>query len=169
MLRRDRVAGAGLPCELFSGEAIGRQRRAPAAPWRCAWACAVLGRIGLRRLGSARTAHAHPGRRAAALSYRSSRTRTCHVPQRPIGGSCHQAKLSPHYPWYPTILALHAVMASRPAALWLMLSASALYLDPDHDNVTWPTLLFLPFLELHGLALMRTLRLPSSQAAERGL
>jgi len=84
-------------------------------------------------------------------------------------GTATMAALSPHYPWYLTALALPAMLAPRPGALWLMLSAPVLYLDPDHDNVVWPSLVFLPFLGLLGLDLMRTLRLPPPHAAERGL
>ena len=72
------------------------------------------------------------------------------------------AVLSPHYPWYLTALALPAVLAPRPAALWLMLSAPVLYLDPDHDRVLWPSLVFLPFVMLLALGLTRR-PLPSSQ------
>ena len=77
-------------------------------------------------------------------------------------GAATMAVLSPHYPWYLTALALPAVLAPRPAALWLMLSAPVLYLDPDHDRVLWPSLVFLPFVMLLALGLTRR-PLPSSQ------
>lgn len=77
-------------------------------------------------------------------------------------GAATMAVLSPHYPWYLAALALPAVLAPQPAALWLMLSAPVLYLDPDHDRVVWPSLVFLPSLALLALGLMRR-PLPSAQ------
>ncbi len=70
------------------------------------------------------------------------------------------AVLSPHYPWYLTALALPTVLAPRPAALWLMLSAPVLYLDPNHDRVLWPSLVFLPSIALLAFDLPRRPRLP---------
>ncbi len=68
------------------------------------------------------------------------------------------AALSPHYPWYLTVLALPAVLAPRPSALWLTLAAPALYLDPNHDRVLWPALVFLPFAGLLIFDLLRHAR-----------
>ncbi len=68
------------------------------------------------------------------------------------------AALSPHYPWYLTVLALPAVLAPRPSALWLTLAAPALYLDPNHDRVLWPALVFLPFAALLIFELLRHAR-----------
>ncbi len=75
-------------------------------------------------------------------------------------GTAAMAVLSPHYPWYLTALALPAVLAPRPAALWLMLSAPVLYLDPDHDRVLWPSLVFLPFIALLALDLLHARPFP---------
>lgn len=68
------------------------------------------------------------------------------------------AALSPHYPWYLTVLALPAVLAPRPSALWLTLAAPALYLDPNHDRVLWPALVFVPFAGLLVFDLLRHAR-----------
>ena len=56
------------------------------------------------------------------------------------------AVLSPHYPWYLTALAVPFAIAPRFTGLWLMIAAPLLYLDPDHDMVLWPALLFVPAL-----------------------
>lgn len=69
------------------------------------------------------------------------------------------AALSPHYPWYLTVLAWPAVLAPRPSALWLTLAAPALYLDPNHDQVVWPALVFLPFAGLLAWDMLRPARL----------
>lgn len=73
-------------------------------------------------------------------------------------GAATMAALSPHYPWYLTALALPAVLAPRPGALWLMLSAPVLYLDPYHEEVLWPVLVFLPFAGLLVVDLLRHIR-----------
>jgi len=70
------------------------------------------------------------------------------------------AALSPHYPWYLAVLAWPAVLAPRASALWLTLAAPAMYLDPDHDQVLWPALVFLPFAGLLAWELLRPARLP---------
>ncbi len=84
-------------------------------------------------------------------------------------GVATMAVLSPHYSWYLTALAVPAVLAPRPGALWLMLSAPVLYLDPDHNMVLWPSLVFLPAAGLLALEGLRHLRLPLPHAPERGL
>jgi len=90
--------------------------------------------------------------------------RTAHICRDAVWlGAATMAVLSPHYPWYLTALALPAVLAPRPAALWLMLSAPVLYLDPDHDRVVWPSLVFLPFIALLALDLPRRRLLPALQ------
>lgn len=81
-------------------------------------------------------------------------------------GAATMAVLSPHYPWYLTALALPAVLAPRPAALWLMLSAPVLYLDPDHHRVLWPSLVFLPSFALLAFDLPQRPLLP--QPASQG-
>jgi len=73
------------------------------------------------------------------------------------------AALSPHYPWYLAWLALPACVALLPSALWLTTSAVLLYLDPYHDRLVWPVLVWTPYLVL----LARDLRgrRPVSRAA----
>ena len=56
------------------------------------------------------------------------------------------AALSPHYPWYLTALAVPTALAPRLTGMWLMIAAPLLYLDPYHEHVLWPALLFLPAL-----------------------
>ena len=63
-------------------------------------------------------------------------------------GTATLVALSPHYPWYFAPLALPAVLYASPAVLWLTLAAPVLYLDLDHDQIVWPTLVFLPFAAL---------------------
>ena len=70
------------------------------------------------------------------------------------------AALSPHYPWYLTVLAWPSVLAPRASALWLTLAAPAMYLDPNHDQVLWPALVFLPFAGLLAWELLRPARVP---------
>ena len=74
-------------------------------------------------------------------------------------GAATMAALSPHYPWYLAGLAWPAVLAPRASALWLTLAAPAMYLDPDHDQVVWPALVFLPFAGLLAWDWLRPARL----------
>ncbi len=78
------------------------------------------------------------------------------------------AALSPHYPWYLTVLAWPAVLAPRASALWLTLAAPAMYLDPNHDQVVWPALVFLPFAGLLAWELLGSARLTPLPAALGG-
>ena len=70
------------------------------------------------------------------------------------------AALSPHYPWYLAGLAWPSVLAPRVSVLWLTLAAPAMYLDPNHDQVLWPALVFLPFAGLLAWELLRPARVP---------
>ncbi len=58
------------------------------------------------------------------------------------------AVLSPHYPWYMTMLVLPAVLVPAWSALWLTIAGPLLYLDHGHGQVLWPALVFLPALPL---------------------
>lgn len=69
--------------------------------------------------------------------------------------------LSPHYPWYLTALAIPATIAPRLTPMWLMLAAPLLYLDPDHDAVLWPAIVFLPAIATLAYDLFRH-RLPEN-------
>lgn len=64
------------------------------------------------------------------------------------------AALSPHYPWYLAWLALPACVAVVPSALWLTVSAVLLYLDPYHQRLLWPALVWVPY----AILLARELR-----------
>lgn len=70
-------------------------------------------------------------------------------------GTASLVALSPHYPWYLTGLALPLVFVPSAPVLWLTLAAPILYLDPRHDEIIWPAVLFLPFA---GLLLRDLLR-----------
>jgi hypothetical protein len=56
--------------------------------------------------------------------------------------------VSPHYPWYYPFLLIPACLAPCPAALWLVSASPALYLDPAHTGLLWPSLVFAPALAL---------------------
>ncbi len=71
-------------------------------------------------------------------------------------GTATMAALSPHYPWYLAGLALPLVFVPSASVIWLTLAAPLLYLDPQHNEVIWPAMLFLPFA---GLLLRDLLRL----------
>ena len=58
------------------------------------------------------------------------------------------AVMSPHYPWYLTILVLPAILVPAWGALWPTIAGPLLYLDPSRDRVVWPALVFLPALVL---------------------
>jgi len=73
------------------------------------------------------------------------------------------AVLSPHYPWYLTMLVLPSVLVPTWSALWLTIAAPLLYLDHGHDQVLWPALVFLPALPLLAIDLF------APQAKRRGL
>ena len=70
-------------------------------------------------------------------------------------GTTVLAVLSPHYPWYWAGLALPLVFVPAPAVVWFTLAAPILYLDPRHDEVIWPVILFLPFAGLLLGSLLR--------------
>ncbi len=78
------------------------------------------------------------------------------------------AALSPHYPWYLAVLAWPSILAPRASALWLTLAAPAMYLDPNHDQVLWPAVVFLPFAGLLAWELLRPARLNPFPAALGG-
>jgi len=79
------------------------------------------------------------------------------------------AALSPHYPWYLTVLAWPSVLAPRASVLWLTLAAPVLYLDPNHDEVVWSALLFLPFAGLLAWELSQHARMNPLSAVPGGL
>jgi len=70
-------------------------------------------------------------------------------------GTASLVALSPHYPWYLAGLALPAVLVPSIAVLWLTVAAPVLYLDPRHDQVIWPSIMYLPFAALLWFDLRR--------------
>lgn len=70
-------------------------------------------------------------------------------------GAATAFALSPHYAWYFAGLALPAVLAPSFAVLWLTVAAPLLYLDDWHDQIIWPSLVFLPFVALLARELWR--------------
>jgi hypothetical protein len=65
------------------------------------------------------------------------------------------AGMSPHYPWYYPFLLVPACLARCPAALWLVTASPALYLDPAHTGLLWPSAVFAPALLLALWQLVR--------------
>ena len=63
------------------------------------------------------------------------------------------AILSPHYPWYLTMLVLPAVVVPAWSALWPSLAGPLLYLDSGLDELVWPAIVFLPALLLLAIDL----------------
>jgi len=52
--------------------------------------------------------------------------------------------LSPHYPWYLTMLIVPAAVVQRLGALWPTVAGPLLYLDADLHSPWWPAIVFLP-------------------------
>ena len=73
------------------------------------------------------------------------------------------AVMSPHYPWYLTVLVMPAVLIPAWSALWLTIAGPMLYLDYARSAVLWPALVFLPSLAL--LLLDVTLKNPAPTPA----
>ena len=63
------------------------------------------------------------------------------------------ALLSPHYPWYLTLLILPAILCPAWSALWPSLAGPLLYFDHGRDEWLWPAIVFLPCLPLLALDL----------------
>jgi alpha-1,6-mannosyltransferase len=78
------------------------------------------------------------------------------------------AALSPHYPWYLAWLALPACVAVVPSALWLTVSAVLLYLDPYHERLLWPALVWVPYAALLARELRGHRPFPRSALAAEG-
>ena len=64
------------------------------------------------------------------------------------------AVLSPHYPWYLTMLVLPAIVFPFASVLWPTLAAPLLYLDFARGQVLWPAIVFLPALPLLAFDLL---------------
>ncbi len=58
------------------------------------------------------------------------------------------AVLSPHYPWYLTMLVMPAVVVPSWAALWPSMAGPLMYMDTARSQVSWPAIAFLPALLL---------------------
>ena len=71
------------------------------------------------------------------------------------------AILSPHYPWYLTMLILPAVICPAWSALWPTVAGPLLYLDYGLDEVVWPAIVFLPTLLLLIVDLRSIRRTPA--------
>jgi hypothetical protein len=76
------------------------------------------------------------------------------------------AAMSPHYPWYYPWIALPACLAPLPSLIALSVVPLILYCDPFHDEIVFPTLVFVPIfvLALRDWAgrLPRSLALPGA-------
>jgi len=58
--------------------------------------------------------------------------------------------ISPHFPWYFVRLALPAVIAPLPSAIWLSVAPAILYLDPGTEHVLWRSFVYVPAIALAG-------------------
>ena len=90
------------------------------------------------------------GAAAAWVAFRRGRSANADVIARDalILGGALIAVLSPHYPWYLTMLVMPAVLVPAWSALWPAFAGPLLYLDHGHDDVVWPAIVFLPVLPL---------------------
>ena len=70
-------------------------------------------------------------------------------------GAALFAAVTPHYSWYYPWLALPACIAPSWSVIYLASAAFVLMLDPIHDQVLWPSLLFIPFVILAAFDLRR--------------
>ncbi len=66
--------------------------------------------------------------------------------------------VTPHYAWYLCWIAYLAALCAEPWSLWLTGLAPLLYLDPQHNRVLWPALVFLPAAALLARGLRRSIR-----------
>jgi alpha-1,6-mannosyltransferase len=64
--------------------------------------------------------------------------------------------VTPHYSWYLCWIAYLAALCAEPWSLWLTGLAPLLYLDPQHDRVLWPALVFVPAAVLAVRSLHRS-------------
>ncbi len=78
------------------------------------------------------------------------------------------AVLSPHYPWYLTMLVMPAILVPSWAALWPAMTAPLLYLDHAYNDVTWPAIVFLPALLLLAIELCSRRRVPPTAMLAQG-
>lgn len=74
--------------------------------------------------------------------------------------------ISPHYDWYFAWLAMPAVLAPSPAALFLSVAPLLLYLDPLAGRLLWPALVYVPAWSLALLPFFRPAR-PAAAAPSR--
>ena len=63
---------------------------------------------------------------------------------------------TPHYAWYLCWITYLAPLCAAPWVLWLTASAPLLYFDPQHNQVLWPALVFLPAAALLVCGLSRS-------------
>ena len=78
-------------------------------------------------------------------------------------GAALIAVLSPHYPWYAAFLVWLGCLCPVPSVGWLTATAPLLYLDGQHDQVLWPSVVYIPFALLalrDGVRAFRAARLP---------
>lgn len=75
------------------------------------------------------------------------------------------AGISPHYPWYLGWLAFLSCLVPYPSIIYLSGSGVLLYLDPGHDEILWPTLVYGGFLLLAAADFFRAYRFQAPRAA----
>jgi alpha-1,6-mannosyltransferase len=86
-------------------------------------------------------------------------------------GAALTAVITPHYPWYFVWLALPSCLAPMPAVIFLSAAAILQYHDPYNDQVLQFSAIYLPFLGLVAIAVLRRCirRSPPIEAAVRSI
>jgi len=63
--------------------------------------------------------------------------------------------ISPHYPWYLTMLIVPSVVVPRLGAIWPTVAGPLLYRDADLHSPWWPAIVFLPLAVWLGIELSK--------------
>lgn len=128
------------------------------------WLLAGLGHLGLAPSSLLRTYLICAGLTLAALALRIAFGRNRQT-EPDAAALCHGAAIlaaaatcaaSPHYAWYYAWLALPAVVAPVPAAIWLGSAPILFLIDPFNDRFLWPSLVFAPAIFLTVRALWQS-------------
>lgn len=69
--------------------------------------------------------------------------------------ACSLVLMSPHFPWYFAWIALPAVVAPSPAAIWLGVAPVVLYLDPGNEHALWGSFVYVPVFGWGAFSLWR--------------
>ncbi len=102
-------------------------------------------------------------RQPEAADFRGEATRICGNIGLLSAGTV--AAMSPHYPWYYAWLALPCCVRPRRSVIFLSCAPLLLYCDPFHDDILFPTLVFVPALVLVAADLRWPIRADADAAA----